>query len=358
MIWRPAIDAGFSKALTRARVLVAVARPPVMILLAMYAATGVAAVGGDPRNPLEVLPSVAVVAGFLVFSVSVNDLADVAVDRVNLIGRKNRPLVVGTARRGELVVTAVVGAVVALLAAAWLGVWPLVTCTAGLVVSAAYSLPPIRLAARGAIASLVLPACYVAVPFLVGALGALSRIDSAEVVLLIALYVGFIGRILLKDFRDVRGDALFGKRTFLVRHGRRPTCTFAAVCWSVGTALTLYAVSMRHRPADAFDVTYLAALAGVLVIMRALSFERGVRRDELLISAVAIIGRGQLLVLLLTLSMASRSAVLLTGVTATLAVVIGGQALTMLRHGPVTRHTVPPEWIESTSTDTVLRAHR
>jgi hypothetical protein len=44
------------------------------------------------------------------------------------------------------------------------------------------------------------------------------------------LYVGFIGRIMLKDFPDVRGDALFGERTFLVRHGWRATCATTPGC--------------------------------------------------------------------------------------------------------------------------------
>jgi 4-hydroxybenzoate polyprenyltransferase len=49
------------------------------------------------------------------------------------------------------------------------------------------------------------------------------------------------GRILLKDFRDVHGDAMFGKRTFLVRHGRGVTCAVSACCWTAGTAVILAA---------------------------------------------------------------------------------------------------------------------
>ena len=59
--------------------------------------------------------------------------------------------------------------------------------------------------------------------------------ESPDLALLAALYVGFVGRIVLKDFRDVVGDRLFGKRTFLVRHGRRTTCVLSAACWVGGT---------------------------------------------------------------------------------------------------------------------------
>lgn len=330
---------------SRVRVMIAVARPPVMMLLAMYAATGLAAAGGDVGSPLALLPALIAVAGFLVYSVSLNDLADVDIDRINLANRLDRPLVTGAGGRSELVATAAVGAIVALGAALSVGLPALAVCAAGLAVSAAYSLKPMRLSARGAVASLVLPACYVAVPYLIGVLSTSARLDSADLVLLGALYVGFIGRILLKDFRDVRGDALFGKRTFLVRHGRRATCRFAAVGWIGGTALTVFAMSMRGPLAIGLIASYAAALAGVIAMLGALAIDRGPRRDELLVSAIAIVGRGQLLVLLASLSMALRPQALVSPLVAALAIVAAGQTVKMLRRGPVMRHTVPEEWL-------------
>jgi 4-hydroxybenzoate polyprenyltransferase len=335
----------WAKLPTRIRVLIAVARPPVMALLALYAVTGFAAAGGNPRSPMSVVPVLVVVAGFLVFSVSVNDLADVEVDRVNLAARRDRPLITGDAGRRELVVTAAVGALVAVAASASIGLAALVVCASGLLISAAYSLQPIRLAGRGAVASLVLPACYVAVPFLTGVLSASTRVDSSTLVLMAGLYVGFIGRILLKDFRDVRGDALFGKRTFLVRHGRRATCRFAAAGWLAGSALTLTAMSLRGGALVGLELAYGVALTGVIVLLRALAVDRGPRRDELIVSAIAIVGRGQILALLATLSIVHRPALNAVTVLA-LAVVTAGQAHEMLRRGPVMRHPVPTDWIE------------
>ena len=107
------------------------------------------------------------------------------------------------------------------------------------------------------VAPLALPACYVAVPYLVGVLSARGHVRVSDLPLLAALYVGFIGRIILKDFRVVRGDALFGKRTFLVRRGRVSTCRVSAALWSAGTALrsvserlTLY-ISRLNEVTDA-----------------------------------------------------------------------------------------------------------
>lgn len=322
----------------------AVARPPVLLLLAMYAATGLAAAGGDPNSVVQVLPVLAVVAGFLVFSVCLNDLADAEIDRVNLPGRSDRLVVTGAAGTRQLVTIAMLAGLASLGTAALLGWRALMVCVAGLVISAAYSLPPVRLAKRGAVASLVLPACYVAVPFFVGALSATTAPGTSGYVLLAALYVGFVGRILLKDFRDLRGDALFGKRTFLVRHGRRATCAFSAIAWSLGTALTVLALTLGGPVSPALVVSYGAGLAGAVALLRALSVDRGHRRDELIISAVAIVGRGQLLALLAVLSMTARSGVLVAAVVGGIVAVTARQAYLMLRCGRVMRHSVPSRW--------------
>jgi UbiA prenyltransferase family len=225
----------------------------------------------------------------------------------------------------------------------WRGV--LVTAT-GLAVSAGYSLRPVRLADRGAVASLVLPACYVAVPYLLGVLaggggtGGWRIGDPRTGMLLVGLYLGFIGRILLKDFRDVRGDAMFGKRTFLVRHGRVPTCVFSACCWVAGTAVILAAT---RRLTVTLALAEVACAIGALVLLAALSQDRGGRRDDALISAIAIVGRGMIVMLLAHLSMTAGhwDGLRYTIVLAGLAVVTAGHAADMVRHGPVTKLTVP-----------------
>ncbi|MDP9445162.1 MAG: UbiA family prenyltransferase [Actinomycetota bacterium] len=170
---------------------------------------------------------------------------------------------------------------------------PLLVLLAGLAVSAGYSLRPVRLADRGLVAALVLPACYVAVPFLVGLLAYGGDVRRSDLLVLAGLYVGFVGRILLKDFRDLRGDELFGKRTFLVRHGRAATCRLSAAFWTAGTGLVLAGL----RPSSAsFTAWYAATLVATLALLLALAVDRGPRRDETLISAVAIVGRAVMLV--------------------------------------------------------------
>ena len=337
----------------RIRIVVALSRPPVLILLGLFAAVGLAQ-GGAGDDPIALARSLVVVAGFLLASVVVNDLADEAIDRVNLPTDPSRPLVTGAGSRRELPAIAVAAAAVSLAAAASIGWRVLLVVTGGFLLSLAYSLRPVRLSDRGALASLLLPAGYVAVPFLTGLLLARSTVTAADGVLLGGLYLGFIGRILLKDFRDVRGDALFGKRTFLVRYGRRVTCATSAGCWVLGSA-SLLGIRELSPAIVAVQVVWVVV---ALVLLRALADDRGARRDEALISAIAIVGRGMVLTLIAHLGTtdAGWSADAAAAVLVAIVFICLGQARGMARTGPVSRLRLPPD-LES-ATEEEERADR
>jgi 4-hydroxybenzoate polyprenyltransferase len=322
----------------RIRLLVVLTRPAVAFLFCVYVVVGLAK-AGDTGSGVRLFRDLVVVIGFLLFSVAVNDLSDAPIDRQNL-PHSNRPLVTGRADEREMKIVAGTAAVAAIGAAA-VGGWPLLAVAAGgLALSTAYSLPPLRLAGRGAVAALVLPAGYVAVPFLVGLLSVRTSVTLGDALLLVGLYVGFIGRILLKDFRDVRGDALFGKRTFLVRRGRRATCAVSAIFWTAGGALVVVSVP---RPTVAYVASTSASLVGVLVLLRLLAHERSARRDEAIISAIAIIGRTVLVLLAAQLSISDKHwAPLPANVTlAGIAVLAAGAVRTMLVHGPRSNLVMP-----------------
>jgi 4-hydroxybenzoate polyprenyltransferase len=329
--------------ITRIRLVTVLTRPAVVLLLAMFTATG-AAQAGQSQVSVPLALALMCVAGFLLFSVACNDLADEAIDRINLPGK--RPLAAGLLGRREFVVIGGAAGAVALAAGALIGWRAVAVVTAGMAVSAGYSLRPVRLADRGAVASMALPACYVAVPYLLGVLAAGGHPGPGALALLGGLYLGFTGRIVLKDFRDVRGDALFGKRTFLIRHGRVPTCVFSGGCWLAGTIFMLAATRRITLPFAAAEVI---CLAGALVLLRALAADLGGRRDEAIISAIAIVGRAMVLLLLAHLSMrpvgSSASGEWTTlwydVVIAGIALTCAGQAWTMARRGPVSRLAVP-----------------
>ena len=323
--------------ITRMRIVLLLARPAVIVLLMMYAVTGVAQTG-QPASPLLLFRVLLTVTSFLLFSVAWNDLADEAIDRVNLPGQ--RPLTTGAATRSQFVVVGLVSGVLALGVSATLG-WPVLMATAaGLALSAGYSLRPVRLADRGAVASMVLPACYVAVPYLIGLLPRGHRVTADDLALAGGLYLGFIGRILLKDFRDVRGDALFGKRTFLIRHGRRVTCAVSSGSFAAGIIAVVIAAPHRTVLLASAEAVCLVC---VLAALRSLSAGPTPRREEALISSIAILGRGMVLLLIAHLSLVSAHWSQAAYVVVLVLLGLGtlGQMARMLLVGPVSRMTVP-----------------
>lgn len=281
------------------RLVVMMIRPPVAAVIFLFAALGTARGGrADDLHPLFTVVAL-VVAGWFVHATVLNDLGDEAIDRVNLQGARGRPLVSGDATRRQLLLLGSAAGTVALLVG-WAVSWQVgVVVTAGLALNAAYSLRPVRLSDRGALASFLLPTGYVALPYLVGVLTVRPALDDKDLVLLAGLYVTFIGRIVLKDFRDVRGDTMFGKRTFLVRHGRRSTVVFSAACWIAGTSTLLLLFPWRS-PLMAAMAAYLGCALGGL---RLLDRDPGRIAEQVVIGAIAQAGRGMAVTLLAHLTM-------------------------------------------------------
>jgi hypothetical protein len=176
---------------------------------------------------------------------------------------------------------------------------------------------------------------------------------------LAALYVGFIGRIVLKDFRDVVGDQMFGKRTFLVRHGRRVTCAVSGACWVSGTVLLVAATPGAGVVYAACQAVAAAVAAGLIV---ALAGAPSHRREERLVSAVAIVGRASVASVFLQVTAERAWVADLTVVAVTLlSLVLVGE---MLRLGPrqprltVTDSRVTPSAVVSAATGSSSSAWR
>jgi 4-hydroxybenzoate polyprenyltransferase len=271
-------------------------RPPFAALLGLCAAVGLVETGHLPSMARQVVVLVAV-AGFMVCAVAVNDLADVAIDRVNLAGDARRVLVSGVATRRPVIGLAVTGAVLALGSAATLGLPSLIVVVVGLALAAAYSRPPFSLSSRGVLTSALLPLGYVALPYLLGAFSAGAGLSNLRPALLVGLYLGFMGRLALKDFRDERGDRLYGKRTTLVRHGRVRTCVFSGAWWTAGAAVALGAFS----PAPVLDGAIAAYAMVVAVLLVDVGRDRRGIRDIANIAAIAAVGRAFMYTMLLQL---------------------------------------------------------
>ena len=283
----------------RLRLLVVLARPAVVALVALFTTIGLAQAGA-PTSGSRFVHAFVVVVALLLFAVAVNDIADERIDRVNLAASE-RPLVARSSTRFEMIVVAATAAVVALAASTTLH-GPAFLIAAGglaalrrlLVASGTGGRP--RCARADAVAGRV--RCdSVSARHLRGA-RASARGDIA---LLAGLYAGFVGRIVLKDFRDVRGDALFGKRTFLVRHGRRATCAFSAAFLAAGVSVLPFVRAVTPT----LVVSYLGFLAATMLLLRQLARSTNARRDAALITGIAILGRGMLVTLYAHFAMAA-----------------------------------------------------
>jgi hypothetical protein len=118
------------------------------------------------------------------------------------------------------------------------------------------------------------------------------------------------------------------------------------VCSAVGWVAGSVALLGVRGVTVPLVLAQVAWVVMALVLLRALSHDRGARRDERLISAIAIVGRGMVLTLVAHLGTTDEgwSPWAAAAVLVALVVVICGQAVTMARHGPIGRLRVPPRW--------------
>lgn len=282
----------------RVRALGSLLRPPFVLLVLLFAQLGSEQGGRQVPFARSALLFLTVSAWSLAL-VAMNELGDEDVDRHNLHRQDRRPLVNGDLSRSEMRLIARAAAALALLTAVPLGAVAVVVVLAGLILGAAYSLPPARLNRRGPVTSLLLPLGYVMVPFLTGAAAAHAPASTPDLaiaaghssaLLLAGLYLSFLGRLLLKDFRDLEGDMLYGKRTFLVRYGRLTTVATSAVCWITGGVPIVLAAGSA-----ALALAYAVSAVSTLWLLDRLAASVDERADDIIIAAVAALGRSVLL---------------------------------------------------------------
>jgi homogentisate phytyltransferase/homogentisate geranylgeranyltransferase len=231
-------------------------------LFAIAAAEAAASVTGagfqaardlPPIAPATVLLLIGTWLAALAANVSVvglNQLTDVAIDRVN---KPALPLPAGhlpyaSARRIVLAL-----AVCALGLAAWLGPWLLATVAASIAIGSAYSLPPLRLKRHAAAAALSI--ATVRGPLVnLGLYGHFcDRLDGpagwpASVLLLASFFFLFtLGIAVAKDIGDVAGDRRFHIATFAVRRGERSALRLALLLLATPYLLVI-AFGLRGLP--------------------------------------------------------------------------------------------------------------
>jgi 4-hydroxybenzoate polyprenyltransferase len=234
-------------------------RPRVAITMWTFMIIGVARHSG-PTVSLDLLAATIALAASYAVATSLNDVADVDIDRSNGLRDRSRPLVLGTAGPGDLRRTAGLAAGVATVAAIPLGASGLGVIGLCLAVDFFYSVGPVRLSRRWTLAPVALTVAYVALPYWLGIVVAHGSWTVLDGGLLLGLCVLFFARIILKDIRDRLGDAAHGKPTALLRLGKNATCAVSVVGAVVGTAILVQAVA--GPPA----VSLVLAAAGIAIV--------------------------------------------------------------------------------------------
>jgi 4-hydroxybenzoate polyprenyltransferase len=248
------------------RLLARMVRPRAAITMWTFLVVGLARHAGPTISSDLVLATIALFASYAV-ATSLNDIADVEIDRANGLVDASRPFATGLARAADLRWTAAAGAGTALLAAVPLGAPGLAVIGLGLAVDIAYSTTPAHLSRRWTLAPIALTIAYVALPYLLGIVVAHDRLRAVDAGLLTGLCVLFFARIILKDVRDRLGDARFGKPTVLLRLGKPATCAISVAGVLVGA--TVITASISPPPAIAAAIALdAAAIVWMLVRLR------------------------------------------------------------------------------------------
>ncbi len=252
----------------RLRLLGLMVRPRAAITMWTFLVIGLARHAGPTISTDLVWATIALAASYAV-ATSVNDLADVEIDRTNGLRDRSRPLATGAASPTDLRWTAATAGVVAVAAAIPLGAPGLAVIGLCLAVDVAYSATPARLSRRWTLAPLVLTVAYVALPYLLGIIVAHGTWrTTTDAPLVAGLCILFFARIILKDVRDRLGDAAHDKPTMLLRLGKSATCVVSIAAATAGVAVIVLAI---RPPTEIVFVIALdtAAIVWMLVRLRA-----------------------------------------------------------------------------------------
>lgn len=163
-----------------------------------------------------------------------NDLSDYEADKIN--GRRDIPYARGVLTESQLIKTMFALSIIATITGLILNASVLIWVAAYIMLGYIYS-GPLNIKSRGMLASLLLGICYGALPWIIagsvtGQLNDMSLLGMA--------FISFVfssGIIVLKDFKDIKGDRATNKRTLLVRSGASFVRAYYLILTSVAYVL-------------------------------------------------------------------------------------------------------------------------
>lgn len=253
----------------------------VRIIISMYALAflGSASVGEINFQTLLVF---FLVVTSTIHATSINDLSDLRIDKINLKNARDRPLVTKDISYKKFWVVHSASGMLTVLFSFFYGAGAVMLTIVVLIIDYIYSLKPLRVSDRGIASQLLLPLVYVYYPFSLGYWS--SNVASAYPwVLSFGLYLAFVARLLLKDFRDVKGDKLHGKMTFLLRNGTRTTCIVSGAFWLLAAAVVTKATSFA--PSILFPVVF--GLFQVFIFLQALQKTSEINEQQEIVAFIA-----------------------------------------------------------------------
>lgn len=256
----------------------ALLRPQTYLLMCIYVTLGVAyGLAAEQDQLVNFLFSHApallgVFVGLALWYIAgtaLNDYADYEIDKINLRHDKQRPLVQGLASHQQLLRYAQLATVGAFVVILLTNTWPVLLLFCCLfVLNIVYSLKPIQLSHRGGLAPLLLPLGYIVLTVNAGLLLTQTPYDTQVILFVVAMYLHFMARIILKDHRDVRGDAKAGKKTLVLKYGNKTVIDLSIALFTTSTIL-LAAIMQSNAPkAIPFMVLFAGSALATLAQLR------------------------------------------------------------------------------------------
>ena len=226
---------------------------------------GVVSSGVPLSSHWKLLIGGVVLAGPLVCATSqaVNDWFDRDVDAIN---EPNRPIPSGRIPGRWGLAIAIIWTIVSLVFSTMLGIWVFWAAIVGLVLSWAYSAPPIRLKKNGWLGPAAVAVSYEGITWFTGA-AVMSRAlpDPHILFLAIAYSVGAHGIMTLNDFKAVEGDRRTGIRSLPAELGTDNAALIACAMMAVPQIVVAIRLASWDKPVYALIVALLIAVQFVLM---------------------------------------------------------------------------------------------
>ena len=284
----------------------------IAILLSIsFINTSISAVVQD--NLIKILSGLVSLACWYVNATAINDLADFEIDKINLQNEIDRPLINGQSNKKQLIyiaiLTLVIGSILMYLIS-WRAVLLFIIL---IIFNYIYSMPPFKISYRGGLAQMLLPMGYVVLPYLLGVLVINEQNLIISPVVMIGLYLIFCARVLLKDFRDVKGDKKYGKNTFLLRHSVKTVTNTSKFVYGLGIGcLSLFLIK---NTSIVWIIIPLLFILGVnLAFFNELSKTSKWSQQKPLLPTIGRLMTAQIIIFVLTLLIINESINLLASV--------------------------------------------